>query len=64
MTPLRQRMIADMQLRNLGLHTQHAYLQYVSQFAGHFHKSPETSGAGTSTTSYPPAAGRRGYPSS
>jgi integrase/recombinase XerD len=44
MTPLRQRMIEDMQLRNLGLHTQRAYLQYVSQFADHFHKSPEMLG--------------------
>ena len=108
MTPLRQRMTEDMRLRNLGPHTQRAYLQYVSQFADHFHKSPEmlgpaeirafqlhlsrdrqlsassvgvavaalrflysasctrspSSGAGTSTTSYPPAAGRRGCPSS
>jgi len=44
MTPLRQRMTEDMQLRNLGPHTQRAYLQYVSQFAGHFHKSPELLG--------------------
>ena len=45
MTPLRQRMTEDMRLRNLGLHTQRAYLQYVAQFAGHFHKSPEMLGA-------------------
>ncbi len=44
MTPLRQRMTEDMQLRNFGPHTQRAYLQYVSQFAGHFHKSPELLG--------------------
>jgi integrase/recombinase XerD len=44
MTPLRQRMTEDMQLRNLGPHTQRAYLQYVSQFAGHFHKLPELLG--------------------
>ena len=44
MTPLRQRMTEDMQLRNLGLHTQRAYLQHVSQFAGHFHRSPELLG--------------------
>ncbi len=44
MTPLRQRMTEDLQLRNLGPHTQRAYLQYVSQFAGHFHKSPELLG--------------------
>src|ERR1700712_5182806 len=44
MTPLRQRMTEDMRLRNLGLSTQRAYLQYVAQFAGHFHKSPEMLG--------------------
>ncbi len=44
MTPLRQRMTEDMQLRNLGPHTQRAYLQYVSQFADHFHKSPDLLG--------------------
>jgi hypothetical protein len=37
-------MTEDMRLRNLGSHTQHAYLRYVSQFAGHFHKSPEILG--------------------
>ena len=36
MTPLRQRMIEDMQVRNLAPHTQRAYLQQVSQFARHF----------------------------
>jgi integrase/recombinase XerD len=44
MTPLRQRMIEDMQVRNLAPHTQRAYLQYVSQFARHFRKSPELLG--------------------
>ena len=32
MTSLRQRMIEDMQVRNLSPHTQRAYLQYISQF--------------------------------
>ena len=32
MTPLRQRMIEDMQVRNLSSHTQRAYLQQISQF--------------------------------
>ncbi len=41
MTPLRQRMIEDMQARNLAPHTQSTYLQYVAQFARHFRKSPE-----------------------
>lgn len=41
MTPLRQRMIEDMQVRNFSPHTQASYLQRVSLFARHFSKSPE-----------------------
>jgi len=44
MTPLRQRMTEDMQVRNLSPHTQASYLQQVSLFARHFHKSPEQLG--------------------
>ena len=44
MTSLRQRMIEDMQVRNLSPHTQRPYLQYISQFAHHFHKSPDLLG--------------------
>src|SRR6516165_4377209 len=44
MTPLRQRMTEDMQVRNLALHTQRAYLRFVSQFARHFRKSPDLLG--------------------
>ena len=33
MTPLRQRMTEDMQLRGLALATQQAYLRYVEQLA-------------------------------
>ena len=41
MTPLRQRMLEDMQIRNLSPNTQVSYVQQVSQFARHFKKSPE-----------------------
>lgn len=34
MTPLRLRMMNDMQVRNLSPHTQESYLLQVSQFAG------------------------------
>src|SRR6201987_1645243 len=44
MTPLRRRMIEEMQVRNLSLHTQDAYVQQVSQFARHFNRSPELLG--------------------
>jgi integrase/recombinase XerD len=44
MTPLRQRMTEDMQVRNLARNTQMSYLQQVSQFARHFNKSPELLG--------------------
>ena len=37
-------MIEDMQAHNLAPHTQTAHLQYVSQFARHFRKSPELLG--------------------
>ncbi len=44
MTTLRQRMTEDMQVRNLSPHTQTSYVQQVSLFARHFHKSPEALG--------------------
>ena len=44
MSPLRRRMIEDMQIRNLAPHTQRSYLQQISQFARHFGKSPELLG--------------------
>jgi integrase/recombinase XerD len=44
MTPLRERMIEDMQLRNLTAQTQRSYLQCVSLLARHFRKSPEELG--------------------
>src|SRR5689334_5690227 len=44
MTPLRQRMIEEMQIRNLAPETQRAYLGQISLFARHFGKSPELLG--------------------
>lgn len=44
MTPLRHRMLEDMQIRNLAPHTQRAYVQQISMFARHFGKSPELLG--------------------
>jgi len=44
MTLLRQRMIEDMQIRNLSPDTQKSYVLQVAQFARHFNQSPDTLG--------------------
>src|SRR5260370_6914033 len=44
MKPFRQRMIEDMQIRNLSVHTQTSYVQQVSVFARQFNKAPELLG--------------------
>ena len=44
MTPLRQRMLEDMGIRNLAENTQSAYLQQVLTYARHFRRSPERLG--------------------
>src|SRR5437879_4560066 len=44
MTSLRQRMVEDIQIRNLAVGTQQVYVRQVSLFARHFHKSPELLG--------------------
>ena len=44
MTPLRQRMTEDMQVRNLSPRTQASYILQVSLFARHFRSSPEVLG--------------------
>ena len=44
MTPLRQRMLEDMQIRNLSPLTQRSYVEHVSRFARHFGRSPAVLG--------------------
>ncbi len=44
MTPLRQRMLEDMEMRNLSPRTQKTYVGRVAQFAKHFDKSPDQLG--------------------
>jgi len=44
MTPLRQRMIEDMQVRNLSENTQRSYLEHVARFAAFFQRSPDQLG--------------------
>ena len=41
MTPLRLRMLEDMQIRNLAALTQKLYIEQVARFARHFDRSPE-----------------------
>ena len=45
MTSLRQRMLEDMQIRNLASATQRSYVEHVSRFARHFGRSPAVLGA-------------------
>ena len=44
MTPLRQRMLDDMAVRNLAQNTQSAYLQQIVSYARHFRRPPEELG--------------------
>jgi integrase/recombinase XerD len=45
MTPLRQRMLEELQRRNYCSGTIRLYLQHVAHFAQHFHRSPDQLGA-------------------
>jgi integrase/recombinase XerD len=45
MTELRQRMIQDLQLRNMSTHTVRAYVSAVARFAAYFHTPPDRLGA-------------------
>jgi len=40
-TPLRQRMIEDLQLQGFAAKTQDGYVRAVKQLAEHYHKSPD-----------------------
>jgi hypothetical protein len=44
MSPLRRRMIEDLQIRNLTANTQRVYVSQVVRFACHFRKSPDLLG--------------------
>ena len=44
MTPLRQRMIEDLRVRNFSPHTEQAYVRYMARFARHFGCPPDRLG--------------------
>src|SRR5438105_6077315 len=44
MSPLRQRMLEDMQLRGFSTGTQRSYIHYIAEFAKYYNASPERLG--------------------
>lgn len=44
MTPLRKRMLEDMQLRNFSKETQRSYIHYIAEYAQYFNASPDLLG--------------------
>lgn len=44
MSPLRQRMIEDLQIRNLSSATQRSYVHHVAKFSRYFGRSPDELG--------------------
>ena len=44
-SPLRQRLIEDMNGRNLGLHSQRSHIHSCRRFAGYLKRSPDTATA-------------------
>jgi integrase/recombinase XerD len=44
-TPLRQRMLEELQRRNYSSRTIRLYFRRVAEFAKHFHRSPDQLGA-------------------
>jgi len=61
MTPLRQRMIEDMGVRNLAEGTQKVYVDRVAQFAKHFGKSPNCSVLKTSAATKSTLSSKRRF---
>jgi hypothetical protein len=54
LSPFRQRMLEDLQIRNYSPHTIDGYLRYVAQFAKHFHTPPDRLGPEHIRTQIPP----------